>query len=427
MSKARISREKNTSRTVGEDQSDKYSETSTDHSQGTTEDESLSLDDIKNISQSIENLADKRAKIRLEGLQNLLKFLRSSKTEVFSTVLTEKDNIADSLSQLLRKGISSEKEGLLVVEVYAVLSLYMGSNEQEYLDIFQPYLMNISTRCQYEHLRSSSLMAISFSHLLCSNLIDYNIVTFIEDVLCKVSEALDVSQLLQSTAALAWCLLSTAMSRQDIIDRSRERVFEEIVNLLFTGSIDVKIVAGLCLAYLWEVACSNEDETSHLEPCQIGLILCTDSELVSRMIDELQKIAKDCSKRVSKKDRKEQRTAFREVQAWIINGERPDDTIHFQGAVVECTTFSKMIFLDAIRGVLGDGFTGAVRLFPVVRDLLEVDTVTDHMDGDGTDKKIKKGSAVSRTRTTQRKQDRSYRNNNKQFEAFTLDEEGEST
>lgn len=400
-----------------DDQSDKYSETSTDHSYATEDD--LSVDDIRNVSQYIDNLSDKRSKIRSESLVNILKLLRSSESDI---IVDSKDSITDALSQLFRRGISSEKEGGIAIEVYVVLCLYLGANEQKFLDTFQPFLINISTRCQYEHLRSSAIMAISFSHLVCSNLIDDKVVSFVEDVLCKESEALEVSQLLQSSAALAWCLLSTAIPRQNIIDRSRDRVFEEIVKLLVTGTVDVKIIAGLCLAYLWEVA-GVDEETAGLEPYQIGLILSTNGDLVQQALDEIIRVSKDCSKRVSKKDRKEQRTAFREVQAWIINGEAPEDTIHFQGAMVECNSFAKLILVDAIRGALGDGFTAAIRLFPVVRELLEIHTVTDHKDGDGSDRRVKKGSAAARTRTTQRKQDRSYRNTTTHFESFTLDED----
>lgn len=81
----------------------------------------------------------------------------------------------------------------------------------------------------------------------------------------------------------------------------------------------------------------------------------------------IKQISKDSSKRISKKDRKEQRAEFRSIEDWVLKGESPDESLRMQGAVLTLDSFKTLRVAEALRDVLGTGFHSALRIFPVVK------------------------------------------------------------
>ena len=62
-----------------------------------------------------------------------------------------------------------------------------------------------------------------------------------------------------------------------------------------------------------------------------------------------------------------QRAAFRDVEDWIVNGEKPYESVRMQGAVLECTSFTTLRLLEELKDVLGDGFHSSLKVFSVVK------------------------------------------------------------
>ncbi len=87
--------------------------------------------------------------------------------------------------------------------------------------------------------------------------------------------------------------------------------------------------------------------------------------LFSLLIIEIRDIISDNSKKTSKKNKKEQRAEFRDIDNWISNGERPHETIRMQGAEIEVNSFGKQRIVEALKEVLGSGFHSSLRLYPV--------------------------------------------------------------
>jgi hypothetical protein len=81
----------------------------------------------------------------------------------------------------------------------------------------------------------------------------------------------------------------------------------------------------------------------------------------------IREIAKDSSKRISKKDRKEQRSEFRAIEDCICKNEAPEESLRMQGAVLEVAAFKDLHVVDALKGALGTGFHSSLRLYGVVK------------------------------------------------------------
>lgn len=80
------------------------------------------------------------------------------------------------------------------------------------------------------------------------------------------------------------------------------------------------------------------------------------------------------------------------------------------GATVEATSFARLRLLEVLRQVLGDAFQSALRSFPVLRSVLDVEHFTmDFMDGGGEDRRVDKNSSRGKKRTNMRTQERKFR------------------
>lgn len=81
----------------------------------------------------------------------------------------------------------------------------------------------------------------------------------------------------------------------------------------------------------------------------------------------VKQICKESAKHISKKDRKEQRAEFREIEDWLLSSEPPAESLRMQGAVIEITSFAEMRVVNALKDALGTGFHSCLRMYPVLQ------------------------------------------------------------
>ena len=383
------------------------------------------------LSEAVENLGEKRASIREGALKSLTKVLRSGNKGLVDSVL---DNYSDALLtpllKLLRRP-ASDAEGLGCLQVAALYCLLLGSDENAAFEAMEKVLVPLMHDDVAEGVRVKALATLAFACFVCSSDATDRVMTLLEDVLCEESEGAPATATLRARAAQAWQLLASVAPTEAVLERSKARVFEAVAELLDDGEADVRIAAGLVLAGMWEVAVADDDGNysggaAAATDCRVsGLALCENPAVVSQAVATLQRVAKDSSKRVSKRDRKEQRAALRDAEAWVVGGEAPaGEVVRLQGAVLNMTTFAQLRLLEELREVLGDGLPSSLRVFPVLQDVLGVAHLADAMDGDGCDSAVKKGSATEKLRSGYRKQERSYRDISTAFGGGYDDDDG---
>ena len=363
------------------------------------------------LSEAVENLGEKRASVREGALKSLAKVLRSGSKALVDTVLDYSDALLSSLLKLLRRP-ASESEGVGCMQVAALYCCVLGSDENAAFEALEKVLVPLVHDDVAEALRVKAVATLAFACFVCSSDATDRVMTLIEDVLCEESEGAPATDALRARAALAWQLLASAAPTEAVLERSKVRVFEAVADLLEADDSDVRIAAGQVLAALWEVAVADDGGgDAAAADCRVsGLARCENPAVVSQAVAALQRVAKDSSKRVSKRDRKEQRAALRDAEAWVVNGESPSgETVRLQGAVLQMDTFARLRLLEELREVLGDALPSCLRVFPVLQDVLGVVHLADAMDGDGCDSAVKKGSATEKLRSGYRKQERNYR------------------
>jgi hypothetical protein len=271
-------------------------------------------------------MTDKKISKRLSGLSHILSSLQAGECYV-AECKKYLETLTQELEKLLGRRNLTEEEGLLSTKILSIISLIIGPSENYFVEQFAGVLKQIITRSSHDELRISALQALGFISFVCSGSNDSDTWSFVEDVLCGRSEALATESSLQVEAAKVWCMLSSIMPVSEVFVLSRACIFEACADLLNDSSIDIRVKAGECLAVLWEAACSedsNEFESSRSgqgsssSAEESGQLLCSDEETLHQVLYRLRELSTDCSKKVSKKDRKEQVIVFRELISYII-------------------------------------------------------------------------------------------------------------
>jgi len=381
------------------------------------------------ISAAIDMLTEKKMNLREPGLLSIIKHLQSHRDTEHDALDDYHDTLTTLLVRMIRRP-ASVKEGQLLCRLISLLALYNGADENEFVILFEKPLQSIidgKLGAGYDDLQDYALFTLIFITFICGNEeINRNYLTYLQDmILAENLENVSGKHAglaaypihLKAKAIDCWVLLASQISLQDILEKSRdEGMFEAIFQILQEGEggaqVSRNVSAGQGLAFLWEIAdssqSSNGETHSSIEEC--GRLLCDDPRVVDEAIELIKRISKESSKKVSKKNRKEQRAEFRDIELWVVEATHPYEKIRMQGADFEVSSFGQARVVEALRDVLETGFHSSLRAYPIVKEVMGVEYVTDDMDGGGLTTKIAKDSTQSKRRTQDRQQDRKYRN-----------------
>lgn len=222
----------------------------------------------------------------------------------------------------------------------------MGCDESDFYSSYEKLLLQLLSGGDddREELAISALFALSILSFVTSVDSQATIWDLCEDFLCGEAESTYNSPELKARAAECWVLLAIAAATGEgelVLERSRRRVFEALVELLdeSAGSTEIRITAGRVIAFLWETAAEVSGDPS-ASAIDLGRLLCNHSSMVEQLLRSLQDVVRESSKRISKKDRKEQRSEFRDIEDWVVKGDPPSDTVRMAGV---CIYFCNLI------------------------------------------------------------------------------------
>nr|CAG4635637.1 EOG090X0ARF [Artemia franciscana] len=148
---------------------------------------------------------------------------------------------------------------------------------------------------------------------------------------------------LHSAALASWSLLYTLLPSKRVYDSAEANV-TMLLKLLESGDVDLRITAGEAIALVYEGARDFDDEFT----------LANDSEdkntgdLESELCNMLKSLATDSQKFRAKKDRRQQRSSFRDVLRAVEEGDTPDVHIKFGTEVLVLDSWSRKKQYDAI-------------------------------------------------------------------------------
>lgn len=162
---------------------------------------------------------------------------------------------------------------------------------------------------------------------------------------------------LHSTCLAAWSLLLTLQSSGEVY-RMANTMVTKLRGLLLSNDVELRITAGEAIALILEFA-YDYDEEFELE------------ELES-LIASLRELATDSNKSRSKKDRKEQRSSFRDILRGVEEGDPPNEKVKFGQEVLFLDCWYKKIQYEWFCKPLGSGMNLHLNCNYMLREIFEM-------------------------------------------------------
>lgn len=156
------------------------------------------------------------------------------------------------------------------------------------------------------------------------------------------------------SALTAWTLLLT-VHPLELVSQIAEKHGKEIFGLLQSTDVEMRIAAGETLAVIYEI-CRQVDESFEME-------------LHDLLIDQLTQLATDSAKFRAKKDRRLQRSSFRDVLRSIESGESPEISVKFGRERLTLDTWCRKRQYDSLCTVLGSGMNLHLAENQLIRDI----------------------------------------------------------
>ncbi|XP_022708748.1 interferon-related developmental regulator 1-like isoform X1 [Varroa jacobsoni] len=166
---------------------------------------------------------------------------------------------------------------------------------------------------------------------------------------------------LYQTALQSWALLLTALPA-DLAYNHLNRHLAPICGVLESNDVDLCIAAGETIALMFEIGRGQkhmfkpEDPRFHLQNLRA----------------KLNELKTGSQKSHTKKDRKIQKSSFRDIERGITDEEGPDFTVHFGVEALHIRTWVDKRTYDALIGVLGRGMNHHLQTNDCLRSLFSL-------------------------------------------------------
>jgi hypothetical protein len=130
-------------------------------------------------------------------------------------------------------------------------------------------------------------------------------------------------------------------------------------------------------------------------------------EVKQRIVD----LANESSHRISKKDKKEQRSNFREYMATLVDDESPELVIKFRNnnGHLELSSWKKIVPLNCLRNILQSGFQTHLLSNPAIQQLFDVQVGLHDNKYSGTMSQLEKRLLLSKNSETYKNADQDRR------------------
>lgn len=228
------------------------------------------------------------------------------------------------------------------------------------------------------------------------------VLSFLEDVFCGESEGFKVPDTLKAAAVDGWMLLATTAPPRYMTHTLRSRLLPKFLLLLDSPCPELKLAAGEAIAVLNEHWVSKEGFAYPDE----------EAAVLDAILDKLQELAREGSKRMSRRDKKAQRKSFREIEASVLENEPPEEVLSYRNRSFRLTSWAKIVQVEALRDALQGGFLHHLAANPVVHDILEIE---QGLFEEAQERNVvHKTSELSKFRTCARTRSRRSRENAKQ-------------
>nr|CAG4641088.1 EOG090X0ARF [Eulimnadia texana] len=178
---------------------------------------------------------------------------------------------------------------------------------------------------------------------------------------------------LHSAALSSWSLLMTLLSARQIHAMANSYV-RRLSGLLDSPDVDLRIGAGEAIALIYEGAREFDEDFGFAPPEDEEGEAAEEVdeahlEDVAELCAKLRQLATDSHKYRAKKDRKQQRSSFRDFLRAVEENEPPDVRVKFGSEVLELDSWTRKKQYDAFCQLLGSGMNLHLTQNEMVREI----------------------------------------------------------
>ncbi|XP_054164174.1 interferon-related developmental regulator 2-like [Oppia nitens] len=332
------------------------------------------IDDFESkLIEAIDQTSGKSAKTRQLSLDSIRKALTTR--FCYDFLIDRKVTIGDVLEHSVkRKGEELGSAALLS----SVVLITLGSSTESdamFVEIESHLIAAMTDASVSPVIRSKCAIALGLGHFITNNGLDS--VDSVMDLFQSIFGASffkgngavpthtnEISSL-HASALYSWTLLLTLYTPSAAIHMA-ERLAKRISELLDSPDVDLRIAAGECIAVLNEISreCDEDFEFDEMD------LLC----------DKLRALATDSQKFRAKKDRRQQRSSFRDILKAVEERESPNMMIKFGRERLVIDSWCRKRQYDALCYVLKSGMNLHLAENDLLRDIFELGAPLSALD-----------------------------------------------
>jgi len=346
--------------------------------------EGLSLDDLETkMIAYLDRTTEKNAKTRTDALKKMRVILANKVMTSF--IQARRDTVADAIRRCLRKGKNEEQENAVLLASILFITLGSSIDSDVVFEELYPLLSaalndkSVGSKC-----REQCALALAVGCFIAPVGIDY-IKQIMEQLFAIFSgsfpngEGVYPTTLppnitnLHNLALNAWSLLITLLPANKVLTIA-ELNLRKIVDLLKSTDQELRLSAGECISLLHEISreCDPEFEMKSIDELR----------------NQLKELATYSQKFRSKKDRKVERSNFRDIMRTVLDYESPSFTVKRKDEIIELNCWTKKIQYDVFCMVLESGCQIHLGENQLIRDVLDLGPV--QIDNSTSNRKYKK-------------------------------------
>ncbi|XP_005106666.1 interferon-related developmental regulator 1 [Aplysia californica] len=312
----------------------------------------------------LDSTLQKSAQSRLKALQGIQKALQ--KKYVAEFLLERKETVSDNLVKCLRKGKGEEQ--IVATSCLGLMAIQLGPEAESMFMSVQPVLSVLLTdNSSHYKVRGMCATTLAMMCLLCSDDLEKTktAIKSFEDIFKlgygkgenSPSVPPEMSWLM-SQALSAWCLLLTVAPQYEVQTHINNHL-GYLQDLLQSSDVDLRMAAGEAVALLYELARDSDEDFEHEEETS----LC----------ELLKQLATDSVKHRAKKDRRQQRSCFRDVQRYVVECENPSEVVKLgKENLLEICSWSQKRQYDSFCQILQTGTLVHMKANPILREMFDL-------------------------------------------------------
>lgn len=399
----------------GIDNGSVYSNQSDSRSAGTADgfvddidETSIQLSFEDRLADNIELASQKSAKGRTDCLTAISEAMR--KKILIEFLYDRKLTLSDVIEKSLKKGRGVEQSAAAECSALLAVQLGLTSDTEDLFKIYKPILSTIMHDSAADpKARAACASALGIWTMIGASDNSEEVLS-ITQCLVKVfkssflkgdktppSHSPEIANL-HNCALISWGLLITLLPQQDIKDIVTN-LLPKIQELLSSNDLDLRMTAGEIIAMIYELA----SETNRNYQIPSHRIIC----------EYLKELATESTKSKGKKERRAQRSTFRDVHKFVAEGETPAIRVQFGTEVLCLNRWVEKRQYDCLCSLLKSGMNTHLADNEFFRDVFNLGPVLPTgLPKEGRESRIQRtlqNQAISKLRTQTRGKHRDKR------------------